>query len=64
MSKKPKKKKPPSASKVLRLIKADVRGMEWNKVDDDGRSILIRKADVLAIINDHIDWLRTEHSPE
>jgi hypothetical protein len=45
-------------SELLRLLKNDVRGMEWKYVEDDGRTILIAKADVLAIIDDFISYVK------
>lgn len=45
-----------SAVQALKYIRDDVREMEWSKLDDDNRTILVAKADVLQLIQDWIEF--------
>ena len=40
---------------LLRNVRDDVRKLDWEKLNDDGRTILVAKADVLQIIQDWIE---------
>ena len=48
------KSEPLSAITVLEYLRDDVRQMEWNYLAEDGRTILVPKADVLQFIQ---DWM-------
>ena len=64
MSKEPTTKKPRrniekllNRAGLLRLVRDDVKAMDWEKVSDDGHSVLVAKADVLEIIDDFIGYV-------
>ena len=40
---------------LLRNVRDDVRKLDWEKLNDDGRTVLVAKADVLQIIQDWIE---------
>ena len=42
---------------LLKNLREDIREMEWDKLDDDDCSILVRKSDVLQIVNDWIEYV-------
>ena len=49
---------------LLRNVRDDVRKLDWEKLNDDGRTVLVAKADVLQIIQDWIEIAKRIRSPD
>ena len=53
----------PTLPKLLEMVRDDVREMDWKKLDGNGHTIMVAKADVIEIINDWIAYCLEEWPP-
>lgn len=53
-------KKAEAEVQVLKNLRKDIMEMEWEKLADDGRTILVSKPAVLALVQ---DWIELSLNP-
>lgn len=46
-----------SQVELLRMIRDDIKELDWEKVGDDGITALVSKPEVLEIIQDWIEYI-------